>query len=486
MNNSTHIRLPLFFLLFNILLGALQATTPPAPKKSPNTPKAAGPVTFKSPLAQKFLVSQHLPGVNFPIQQSYAGRLNVPTNSKQTAELFFWMIPADDARGSKEITVWLNVDDACSSLVGAFQGTGPITMDPSTGVLKRNPYSWTRSSTMIYLDSIVNVGFSRGNATPKRSEDIAQLVFNFLTSFLKVFPELEASNLYLAAHGYAGVYASYAAHIIYAQQSQLALKLQGIIVLDAVVALAIYQQHVPIAKYVTENNDVFKFDPAKLKKLQANAMQCGYTEFLNKNLRYPPLAPFQNLTKAENAHDREVRPECLTLLEMFKGSPPDLNLWNIRGKPELADFQYQKLVYPGRPDVQKAFNLEGSQKWASCATSPVFPYGETSDPPTLKALPNVIQNSKRTVIVNSQWDATVAPEGTKLGIQGMNWSGKQGFQKPINRSFMVAGKQAGKYVTIRGGLTYVEVANAGSMMPRDDGQATLAIFEYLVGHRPAL
>ncbi|KAI9603287.1 hypothetical protein H4Q26_002605 [Puccinia striiformis f. sp. tritici PST-130] len=463
MNNSTHIRLPLFFLLFNILLGALQATTPPAPKKSPNTPKAAGPVTFKSPLAQKFLVSQHLPGVNFPIQQSYAGRLNVPTNSKQTAELFFWMIPADDARGRN----WPDHDG--SKHRSAEKES--ILLDPFFN------YDLLGFYSQCWLQP--------GERYPKRSEDIAQLVFNFLTSFLKVFPELEASNLYLAALGYAGVYASYAAHIIYAQQSQLALKLQGIIVLDAVVALAIYQQHVPIAKYVTENNDVFKFDPAKLKKLQANAMQCGYTEFLNKNLRYPPLAPFQNLTKAENAHDREVRPECLTLLEMFKGSPPDLNLWNIRGKPELADFQYQKLVYPGRPDVQKAFNLAGSQKWASCATSPVFPYGETSDPPTLKALPNVIQNSKRTVIVNSQWDATVAPEGTKLGIQGMNWSGKQGFQKPINRSFMVAGKQAGKYQSERG-LTYVEVANAGSMMPRDDGQATLAIFEYLVGHRPAL
>ncbi|POV95804.1 hypothetical protein PSTT_16063 [Puccinia striiformis] len=443
MNNSTHIRLPLFFLLFNILLGALQATTRLHQEIAQHSKKLPVP-SPSSPFGAKVLGVAALAWSKLPIQQSYAGRLNVPTNSKQTAELFFWMIPADDARGSKEITVWLNVDDACSSLVGAFQGTGPITMDPSTGVLKRNPYSWTRSSTMIYLDSIVNVGFSRGNATPKRSEDIAQLVFNFLTSFLKVFPELEASNLYLAALGYAGVYASYAAHIIYAQQSQLALKLQGIIVLDAVVALAIYQQHVPIAKYVTENNDVFKFDPAKLKKLQANAMQCGYTEFLNKNLRYPPLAPFQNLTK------------------MFKGSPPDLNLWNIRGKPELADFQYQKLVYPGRPDVQKAFNLEGSQKWLL-----------------------VQQARKRTVIVNSQWDATVAPEGTKLGIQGMNWSGKQGFQKPINRSFMVAGKQAGKYQSERG-LTYVEVANAGSMMPRDDGQATLAIFEYLVGHRPAL
>ncbi|KAI9606278.1 hypothetical protein KEM48_001988 [Puccinia striiformis f. sp. tritici PST-130] len=469
MDPSTQIRLSFLFLLLSVLIVELRAATPPPTTRKPSTtPHAAGSITFKSPLARQFMVPETLPGLDFPIQQSYAGRMNISVNPRQAAQMFFWLIPADDARG-----------------IGAFQANGPITMNPGRVKPTKNPYSWTRSSHMLYLDIPLNVGFSHGRVAQRSSEDIAGFVFNFLTSFLKVFPEMNGLNLYMAGHAYSGTYISYAADQIYAQQSQLALKLQGILLVNAFISTPDLQQHVPIASYVARNNDAFKFDAAQLKKLQETDRACGFSEYLVKNLNYPPRGPFTDITKAlDPAHPTEFREQCLIYMQMYEGTSPDMNLWNIHDKPGMSDPNYTKFIYPGRADVQKAFNVVGSPRWASCGDiGQVFPNGDASPPATLKVLPNVIQRSKRVVIAHGVLDATLLTNGVKLAIQSMKWGGKQGFQQPINSNFVVAGKPSGRYHTERG-LTFVEVTQSGSVIPHDHGQAGFEIFEYLLGHRP--
>ncbi|KAA1079975.1 hypothetical protein PGTUg99_016285 [Puccinia graminis f. sp. tritici] len=486
MDYFTQTKLSFFFLLLSVFLVELGAVTPPPTNRKPSTaspPNAASSVNFKSPLAGQFVVPPRLPGVPFPIQQSYAGRLNVSVNPRQVSQMFFWLVPADDAGGSKDLTIWVN-GDACSGLVGAFQGTGPITMNPGR-VPTKNPNSWTRSSNMLYLDIPLNIGFTRGQATQRGSADIGGLVFNFLTAFLKVFPEMNGLNLYMAGHAYSGTYISYAADKIYALQSKLALKLQGILLINAFISTPDYQQHIPIASYVTKNNDAFKFTPAQLKHLQATDNECGFSQYLAQHLTFPPRGVFPQVTKAvDPAHAPDFKEQCMIFMEMFQGSSPDMNLGNIHDKPGMADPNFTKFVYPGRADVQSAFNVDGARRWAPCGDfNKVFPNGDASPPPTLKALPNVINHSKRTVIAHGLLDGTLPVDGMKLAIQSMTWGGKQGFQQSVNSKFVVGGKYGGRYHTERG-LTFVEVAQSGSFMPHDQGQAALSIFEYLLGKRP--
>ncbi|KNE95927.1 hypothetical protein PSTG_10727 [Puccinia striiformis f. sp. tritici PST-78] len=485
MESSASIRLSFLFLLLSVLLVELKAAFPPPRTRAPfNTPYATGSFAFESPLAQQYLVPPRLPGLDFSIQQSYAGRMNISVNPRQAAQMFFWFIPADDVRGSRDLTVWAN-GDACSRLVGAFQANGPITMNQGRVKPTKNPHSWTRSSHMLYLDIPLNVGFSRGRVAQRSSDDIAGFVFNFLIAFLKVFPEMEGLNLYMAGHAYSGTYISYAADKIYAYQSQLTLKLQGILLVNAFISTSTLQQHVPIASYVVENNNAFKFDAAQLRKLQETDRECGFSDYLINNLHYPPRGPFPDVTKAlDPTRPAQFRDQCLIYMQMFEESSPDMNLWNIHDRPGMSDPNYTKFVYPGRADVQRAFNVAGSRHWASCGDiGQLFPNGDASPPATSKVLPNVIQRSKRVVIAHGVLDATLLTDGVKLAIQSMNWGGEQGFQQPINSEFVVAGTPSGKYHTERG-LTFVEVTQSGSVIPHDYGQAGLEIFEYLLGRRP--
>ncbi|KAH9462608.1 hypothetical protein Pst134EB_006495 [Puccinia striiformis f. sp. tritici] len=472
MDYLTHTRLSFFLLLIAISLGKLQAATPHASDKPSQASPAGGPITFRSPLAKAFVVPQRLPGVDFPIQQSYAGRLNIATDPKQTAEAFFWMIPADNARGRIS-------PPSCSTPI-------KITMSLEGGKPVKNPYSWTRSSNVIYLDVLPKVGFTRGTYSVKGSSDVGVLVVNFLKSFLKVFPEMNGLNLFLAGYSLSGTYATYAAQKIYAQQSQLGLKLQGMLLMNALIAATDFQMYAATTKYVTENNDVFKFDAAKLRKLQATDKQCGFSEYLKKYLTYPPSGHFPEITKAlDPSNPSWFTPDCMNLYsQMYMGAPRDLNLWNIHD-PASADTNYTRFNYPGRADVQKAFNLAGVQPWSFCSQfTNIFPNDDDSGLAT-EILPDVIRRSKRVVIMHGEWDATLPVEGTRLAIQNVTWAGKQGFQKPLTTNLIVAGKQSGKYQSERG-LTFVQVAKSGAMVAHDQGQVALTVLDYLLGNSPTL
>ncbi|POW10464.1 hypothetical protein PSTT_06092, partial [Puccinia striiformis] len=442
MDYLTHTRLSFFLLLIAISLGKLQAATPHASDKPSQASPAGGPITFRSPLAKAFVVPQSLPGVGFPIQQSYAGRLNIATDPKQTAEAFFWMIPADNARGSKHVTMWINGYDVCSSLYGAFRGSGPITMSLEGGKPVKNPYSWTRSSNVIYLDVLPKVGFTRGTYSVNSSRDVG-LSGN-------EWPQLVSGRKLLHR----------------------------------------------------DNNDVFKFDAAKLQKLLATDKQCGFSEYLKKFLTYPPSGHFPEITKAlDPSNPPWFTPDCMNLYsQMYMGAPRDLNLWNIHDKPGSADTNYTRFNYPGRPDVQKAFNLADVQPWSFCnQVQNVFPNDDGSGLAT-DILPDVIQRSKKVVIMHAELDATLPVEGMRLALQNVTWAGKQGFQKPLTTNLIVAGKQSGKYIHAHEvslchismrqqserGLTFVQVAKSGAMIAHDQGEVALTVLDYLLGNRPAL
>ncbi|KAI9605141.1 hypothetical protein H4Q26_003115 [Puccinia striiformis f. sp. tritici PST-130] len=246
MESSASIRLSFLFLLLSVLLVELKAAFPPPRTRAPfNTPYATGSFAFKSPLAQAISVmpdDEHL------------------SQSKTGCTMFFWFIPADDVRGSRDLTIWAN-GDACSRLVGAFQANGPITMNQGRVKPTKNPTpgpALHTCFTWIFRSMLASV--------------VAESLSEALTTSL-VFPEMEGLNLYMAGHAYSGTYISYAADKIYAYQSQLTLKLQGILLVNAFISTSTLQQHVPIASYVVElfpNGDA---SPPATSKVLPNVIQ---------------------------------------------------------------------------------------------------------------------------------------------------------------------------------------------------------------------
>jgi len=140
------------------------------------------------------------------------------------------------------------------------------------------------------------------------------------------------------------------------------------------------------------------------------------------------------------------------------------------------------IPYFARKDVQKAIHAPDIP-WSVCSNSPVYVgNGDTSLPSTLSVMPNVIEKSARSVIMQGLLDFVIIAEGTRIAIQNMTWEGLQGFREPIRpESFVINGFGTLGSMHQERKLTYVEVNLAGHMTPEYAPWAAYKTLWYLLG-----
>ena len=74
-------------------------------------------------------------------------------------------------------------------------------------------------------------------------------------------------------------------------------------------------------------------------------------------------------------------------------------------------------LYFDRKDVKKAIHAPVNVNWTLCTDTNVFPYGDASLPSAFTVLPNVIEKSKRSVIVHGLADFLLIAEGARIVLQ---------------------------------------------------------------------
>jgi carboxypeptidase D len=140
-------------------------------------------------------------------------------------------------------------------------------------------------------------------------------------------------------------------------------------------------------------------------------------------------------------------------------------LWDVLGFPgSFANAQTLPLYFD-RADVKAALHASPNTNWEVCSSVDVFPNGDSSLPPALTILPNVIEKSERSVIIHGLGDFVLIAEGARIVLQNMTWAGDQGFQSPpANDSFVIDGFGAYGTVQAERGLAYYEVSLSGHMV----------------------
>jgi carboxypeptidase D len=74
-------------------------------------------------------------------------------------------------------------------------------------------------------------------------------------------------------------------------------------------------------------------------------------------------------------------------------------------------------LYFDRNDVKAAIHAPTNVDWVLCTDVEVFPEGDASLPPAFTVLPNVIEKSKRSVIVHGRADFLLIAEGARIVLQ---------------------------------------------------------------------
>jgi carboxypeptidase D len=86
------------------------------------------------------------------------------------------------------VTIWLQGGPGCSSLYGFFKENGPIGWGDDIGDKKvKNPYAWSELTNMLWVDSGVGVGFSKGRITARSELGTARDLIGFFENWEKLF-----------------------------------------------------------------------------------------------------------------------------------------------------------------------------------------------------------------------------------------------------------------------------------------------------------
>ena len=243
---------------------------------------------------------------------------------------------------------------------------------------------------------------------------------------------------------------------------------------------------VPVVPYLNHWENTFALNESFMAAAQERADSCGYTDYINTYLTFPPPGPLpmpKNSSLDCDLFDDvfsaalEVNP-CFNIYHILDTCP---HLFNVLGIVNQGDyFPPGAQVYFNRSDVQAAINAPVGTNWMQCTDTNVFegPYGNNSQgdeslgPAQDGVLAQIIESTNNTIIGVGGLDYLLPINGTLLALQNMTWNGLQGFQTAPSNSFFVpyhpeynlgflAGAgDLGSWVTERG-LTFYTVDLAG-------------------------
>lgn len=153
--------------------------------------------------------------------KSYSGYLTV--DKKFDSNLFFWYFPCknDNLTASAPLVIWLQGGPGASSMFGLFTENGPYVFNK--GKLHYRYYSWTNYFNVLYIDNPVGTGFSftksdDGYATNQTI--IGEHLYEAVTQFLILFPNLQKNGIIISGESYAGKYIPSFAYTISQKSNQ--------------------------------------------------------------------------------------------------------------------------------------------------------------------------------------------------------------------------------------------------------------------------
>lgn len=318
--------------------------------------------------------------------------------------------------------------------------------------------------------------------------------------------------MYITGESYGGYYVPYVADAFINANDTVNYNLAGVAINDPILGDGTAQQEVVVVPFVDYWSELFYFNDSFTQTIHQAADQCGYTDYFNTYLQFPPPSgPFPVLDP-----DAEGCDLFDTVYSAVMETNPCFNIYHIL---DTCPFKYSVLgivnpgdyeppggeVYFNRSDVQQAINAPVGTNWSQCTPTNVF--GGATDNQTVQdgslgpaqdgVLAHVIESTNNTIIGVGGLDYILPTNGSLLAIQNVTWNGVQGLQNaPTNEFFvpyhplisqgqLASAGYVGNWVTERG-LTFYTVQLAGHELPEYAPGAGYRVLEKLLGRIPDL
>jgi len=162
-----------------------------------------------------------------------------------------------------------------------------------------------------------------------------------------------------------------------------------------------------------------------------------------------------------------------------------LNPYDIRKKcgssPLCYDFN-ALTKFINQPSVRKELGI-GNRKWTPCSSAVyLFLIGEWSSN-FATVVPELLDANYTVLVYSGMMDLICNYYGGREWLRNMEWQGQTGFNNAQYRDWIVNGKFAGKAKSFKN-LIFLEVADAGHMVPMDQPKNALDLINRLISNTP--
>ena len=164
---------------------------------------------------------------------------------------------------------------------------GPFLWQAGTLAPTPNPYAWNKVTNVVWVEQPVGTGYSQGQPNITNELELAQEFMGFWRNFIDTF-EIQGRKTYLTGESYAGFYVPYIGNAFLEANDTDYFDLQGIAINDPIIGSDIVQQEADVVPYIDYWANLFDLNATFVEQVRSQADTCGYTEFFNNVLQFPP------------------------------------------------------------------------------------------------------------------------------------------------------------------------------------------------------
>ncbi|PIA63204.1 hypothetical protein AQUCO_00200904v1 [Aquilegia coerulea] len=470
-------------------------------------------------------IIKSLPGFDgqlpFQLETGYVG-----VDEYDDAQYFYYFVKSERNPSEDPLILWFDGGPGCSALCGFAFEIGPVNFakQESNGSLPSlvlNPYSWTKVSNVLFVDSPIGAGFSYSKTLQGSygSDTIfAKQIYIFLKKWLVDHPDFLENPLYIASLSYSGLTIPVIAQVISdgnEANEKPFVNLKGSVIGNSATDRHVEENsQVPFAhrmgvisdelyESVKKNchEEYVNVDPSNsqcLKDIQA------FKEFTSDLNTFHILEPYclteliepdkmkteriyveafptldsvgypANILASERPMERDESLETNYATE-YPLSPP------LPEHPvnECRNYGYKHAYYwANNYSVQKALHVrQGTVKeWIRCNLD--IPYDKEFTN-TVSYYIKLGAKGYRSLIYNGDHDMMIPFVGTQEWIRSLNFSVADDW-----RPWYVNGQVAGYTRTYSDNLTYATVKGGGHEVPMYKPKECLALLERWISHSP--
>mmetsp|Transcript_57008 Transcript_57008/g.116668 ORF Transcript_57008/g.116668 Transcript_57008/m.116668 type:complete len:457 (-) Transcript_57008:10-1380(-) len=418
--------------------------------------------------------------------KSQSGYYHVDTGVDKN--YFYWMFESRDTPSTDPLIMWLNGGPGCSSQLGLLTENGPCTISEDGLSTINNPNSWNNNANVMWVDQPAHVGYSYGAKVKDldhNESEIAEDMYGFLQEFFVANPQYADADFYVFGESYGGHYApAISSRIFEGNQANVEgtvkINLKGVGVGNGLTDPYIQYQYYP---QMAMNNtyDIKCVEEDVYEKMVDRMPKCTKL-----------IAACQGNTSMCLPAD-----DYCNLVETTPYYKTGLNPYDIRvpcGDSDLC-YDFSNLdVFLNLDSTREALHVSDKvDKWVSCNTAvdlAIAPYDWMKN--FQGTIAPMVEGGVRVLIYAGDTDFICNWMGNKAWTMDLAWDGKSAFESTGDHEWFYDSakttlggwaRSADSASGAGGSLTFLQVKEAGHMVPMDQPEAALSMLNTFTANK---